>query len=270
MAVLTAADLDDFTERGYCVLRGAFDERRAAPARDAVWRRMRDKAGIDRADPRTWPAAYDIEERLDLPEVRACFPDVLARAVVELVGPGRWRGDRDWGFWPVNFAHGADRPAGAVPAEGWHVDGNWFRHTLDAPHQGLLLIGLFSDITPAGGGTLVAAGSHRRTAHVLARHPGGLRHRELFDLVLAEPLGNITELTGSAGDVVLAHPFLFHTRGFKHTGPPRFISNTEAGLTAPLRLHGGDGSASSVLERSIRWALAAPPPVFTDPVRCRF
>ncbi|MFJ3308839.1 phytanoyl-CoA dioxygenase family protein [Streptomyces sp. NPDC086549] len=270
MTVLTRTDLEDFTERGHCVLRGAFDERRAAAVREAVWARMRLKAGIDRADPSTWPGAYDIEERLHIPEVRACFPDVLAQAVEELVGRDRWRGDRHWGFWPVNFTHGADRPPGAVPAYGWHIDGNWFRHTLDAPHQGLLLVGLFCDIAPGAGGTLVAEGSHRRTAHVLARHPEGLTHKELFDHVLSEPLGNVTELTGRAGDVVLAHPFLFHTRGFKHTGPPRFISNTEAGLTAPLRLRRTDGSAYSVLEESIRTALAAPPPVFDPPLKCRF
>ncbi|MEU1408272.1 hypothetical protein ABZ471_39235 [Streptomyces sp. NPDC005728] len=270
MTVLTNTDLADFTERGYCVLRGVFDERRAAAARAAVWRRMREKAGIVHGDPSTWPPAYDIEERLDSAAVRACFPDVLARAVEELVGRGRWRGDRDWGFWPVNFAHGAALPPGSLPVEGWHIDGNWFRHTLDAPHQGLLLIGLFSDVAPSGGGTLIAEGSHRRTAHVLARHPEGLGHRQLFDLVLAEPLGNVTELTGRAGDVVLAHPFLFHTRGFKHTGPPRFISNTEAGLTAPLRLDRTDGSPHSVLEESIRAALAAPPPVFDPPLHCRF
>jgi hypothetical protein len=69
---------------------------------------------------------------------------------------------------------------------------------------------------------------------------------------------------------VLAHPFLFHTRGFKRHGPPRFLSNTEAGLRAPLRLDRTDPADHSVLERSIRAALAGPPPVFTDPVRCRF
>ncbi|GGL05307.1 hypothetical protein Sme01_63810 [Sphaerisporangium melleum] len=53
----------------------------------------------------------------------------------------------------------------------------------------------------------------------------------------------------------------------KHTGPPRFISNTEAGLREPLR---SDGSPYSILERSIRAALSGPPPVFADPLACRF
>lgn len=269
-AMLGAGELDDFIERGYCVLRGAFDARQAAAARDVVWRRMAQKAAIDRDDPSTWPHAYDIEERLQAPEVLDCFTDTLVAAIEDLLGPGRWAGRRTWGFWPVNFSYGCDQPQGTIPRESWHVDGNWFRHTIDAPHQGLLVIGLFSDVVPNGGGTMVAEGTHRRTARILARHPEGMTHRELFDAVLAEPIGNFTELTGTAGDVVLAHPFLFHTRGYKHIGPPRFISNTEAGLVEPLRLNRSDGSAYSVLEESIRAALNGPPPTFHTPTRCRF
>jgi hypothetical protein len=267
--MLSSGDFDSFVERGFCVVRGSFAPRQAAAACEVVWRRMAETAGIRRDDPGTWPSAYDIQERLMVPEILDCFTDSLAEAIEALVGPGRWRGPRSWGFWPVNFSYGAEQPRGSIPVEGWHVDGNWFRHTIDSPRQGLLLIGLFTDIGTYYGGTLVAEGSHRRTARVLAEHPEGMTHLELFDAVLAEPIGNFTELTGEAGDVVLAHPFLFHARGFKHTGPPRFISNAEAGLIDPLRLDRPDGS-SSVLERSIRAALHDSPPTFRNPLRCRF
>jgi hypothetical protein len=268
--MLSSDDLDSFAERGFCVLRGAFGARQAAAARDVVWHRMAEKAGIRREDPATWPPAFDIEERLTAPEILGCFTDSLAEAIEAITGPGRWCGRRSWGFWPVNFRYGAGQPRRAIPASGWHADGNWFRHTIDSPRQGLLLIGLFSDIGEGCGGTIVASGSHHRTARVLAAHPEGMTHLELSDAVLAEPIGNFTELVGEAGDVVLAHPFLFHTRGFKHAGPPRIISNTEAGLTAPLRLDRSDGSPYSVLEQSIRTALHGAPPVFRNPLRCRF
>ena len=87
MNVLREADLDAFVERGFCVLRGAFDARRAPAARARVWRRMEEKAGIREDDPATWPGAYDIEERLAVPEVLDCFTDRLAAAIEELVGP---------------------------------------------------------------------------------------------------------------------------------------------------------------------------------------
>lgn len=268
MTILSTADLESFDERGFCILPGAFSSDQAAAARACVWRRMEEKAGIHEADPNTWPPCYDIEERLSVPDVLDCFTDRLVTAIEELLGPGRWRGDRSWGFWPVNFAYGATEPY-QIPAEGWHIDGNWFHHTLDAPYQGLLLIGLFSDIGPTGGGTIVSEGSHRRTARILADHPTGLGHRELFDAVLAEPIGNFRVLTGAAGDVILGHPFLFHTRGFKHTGPPRFISNTEAGLHAPMNLT-DHPDFHSVLEQSIIHALIEPPPSFNEAQLCRF
>ena len=37
----------------------------------------------------------------------------------------------------------------------WHVDGDFFVHYLDSPEQGLLVIPLFSDIQPNGGGTMI-------------------------------------------------------------------------------------------------------------------
>lgn len=267
MDVLSPADIEQFIERGHCRLAGAFTRAAADAACEHIWRRMAEKHGVARDDPRTWPELCDIEERVACADVLACFTDRLARAIEQLLGPGRWTGHRGWGFWPVNFGWCADQPYD-VADFGWHVDGNWFTHTVDCPKQGLLVIGLFTDLGPRGGGTVLAEGSHRRTARILAAHPGGLHHRRLFELALAEPLGGFHEVTGAAGDVVLAHPFLFHNRGVKHAGPPRIISNTEAPLHEPLQLHRADRSP---LEESIVRALAepepAPPP---DAMRCRF
>lgn len=268
MTTLAASDLDAFVERGWCAVRGAFTRSQAQAACALVWARMAAKRGIVESDPATWPPAYDIEEHLDAPEVLGCFTDKLACAIEELLGPGRWTGVRAWGLWPVNFHYGRDEPA-AFPPWGWHVDGNWFRHTLDCPKQGLLVIGLFSDVEPGGGGTIVAEGSHHRTAQVLARHPDGLGHRELFDKVLATPIGNFCELTGNAGDVVLAHPFLFHTRGFKRRGVPRILSNTEAPLREPMCFDRSDGRYS-VLEQSIRTASGRETASWRAPMPCRF
>lgn len=267
--ILTPDDIDRFIESGYAVVRGAFTARQAAAACDCVWQRMEQKAGIRRSDPATWPERYDIQEHLTAPAVLDCFTDRIAGAIGQLTGPGRWRGDRRWGFWPVNFSFGRSRPYD-FPVSSWHIDGNWFRHTLNSPKQGLLVVGLFTDVEPRGGGTILALGSHKRTARVLAGHPDGITHRDLFTEVLSEPIGNFHEVTGSAGDVVLAHPFLFHTKGFKHVGPPRVISNTEAGLREPMVLTRPLDTGYSVLEESIRRALREAPAVPADTRACRF
>ena len=199
----------------------------------------------------------------------SCFTDRLAAAVQELLGPGRWCGRRKWGLWPVNFRFGADLPYDIV-ATSWHIDGNWFRHSIDCPFQGLLVIGLFTNTAPRGGGTILAGGSHKQTARVLARHPDGIAHLDLFAEVLAEPLGNFHEVTGVAGDVVLAHPFLFHSRGMKHVGPPRIISNTETSLRQPMQLTRPDPADYSILERSIIAALQQSPVLPQEARICRY
>lgn len=267
-AVLDDRDLEQFMEEGYCMLPEAFTREQAGAASDCLWRRMTEKAGIQKDRPETWPDGYDIEEHLTTPEVVACFSDRLAAGVEQLVGPGRWQGERRWGLWPVNLRQRRDRPYD-IPSWGWHIDGNWFTHTVDNPKQGLLVVGLFTDIEPRWGGTIFALGSHKRTARVLAQYSDGLSHRELFAQVLREPLGNFHELTGRAGDVALCHPFLFHTRGMKHGGPPRIISNTETPLTAPLRFD-RERAEESVLERSIREALQAEPVAPRDAKLCQF
>jgi hypothetical protein len=267
--VLTSAEIDSFIDQGFCTLSGAFTARQAAAACRHLWRRMEQKAGIRKNDPWTWPPKYGIEGHLDDPVVTACFTDRLAAAIEQLVGRGRWRGIRRWGFWPVNFSFGADQPYD-YPRSSWHIDGNWFRHTLDCPCQGLLVIGLFTDVKPGWGGTILALGSHKRTVHVLARHRRGIHHRDLFREVLSQPIGNFHEVTGAAGDVVLAHPFLFHTKGFKHGGPPRIISNTEAGLVQPLQLNRKILQEYSVLELSVLGALLDEPEPPQRARMCRF
>jgi hypothetical protein len=266
--VLSTQQIEAFVELGYCTLPEAFTARQASAASRCVWRRMEEKAGIREEDPSTWPESYDIEEHLTDSEVLACFTDRLADAVEQLLGPNRWCGIRKWGLWPVNFWFGANQPYD-FPTSSWHIDGNWFRHSIDCPLQGLLLVGLFTDIEPQWGGSILAGGSHKRTACVLAEHPEGITHLDLFAEVLTEPLGNFHEVTGAAGDVVLAHPFLFHTRGIKRHGPPRIISNTEASLRERMRFDRGDDDYS-ILERSIIRALGEAQLVPQGARMCRF
>lgn len=266
--VLSREDLEQFVELGWCRLPDAFTRKQAAAARAHIWRRMETLRGVREEDPATWPDFFGLEEHVDAPEVVACFTPRLCAAIEQIVGPERWAGRRRWGLWPINFSLHKDRPW-QLPQHGWHIDGNWFRHTLDCPKQGLLLCGLFSDVAPHGGGTLMAQGSHKRTARVLAAHPGGLPHRELFDAVLEEPIGDVAEATGVTGDVLLVHPFLFHTRAPNHSDRVRFVSNTEAGLRAPMRFDRAERD-HSLLEVSIKRALAESPRAPAEPIRVTF
>ena len=136
------------------------------------------RLGYDPDDPRTWA-----QQRVHMPslrhlEVRDFAPKAWARG---LRAPRR---------------RGADRPALHVgrrlhrqprarrrprrgsrrrpPRPGWHKDGDFFRHFLDSPEQGLLTIVLWSDIEHRGGGTFVAADSVGPVARLLAERREGI------------------------------------------------------------------------------------------------
>jgi hypothetical protein len=52
-------------------------------------------------------------------------------------------------------------------------DGDFFRHFLDSPEQALLVIPLFADIQPRGGGTYIAPDGIPKVAKYLLEHPEG-------------------------------------------------------------------------------------------------
>ena len=217
--MLAPAQVEQFMELGWTVLPEAFPRRSALAAQDYLWARVAER-GPQREDPATWTAPMvQISESYSDPVFRACATGRLADAVEDLVGPGRWTGRAEsggWGWWPVNFALGADRPWD-VPTGGWHWDGQHFRHFVDAPNQGLLLLCVFSDVRPHGGGTVVAEGSHQVVAEFLSSHPEGL------------------ELGPAIGLCTRGHPWLAELTGHAEPGADPYATQG-AGAAAPGRV----------------------------------
>lgn len=88
-----------------------------------------------------------------------------------------------------------------------------------------------------------------------AHRPG--RVRKFMDETFVDDHGTplrVVEITGEPGDVFLAHPFMFHSPSFNHSGNPRFMCNRKTPLFEPMQLTRPDGNYS-VLEQSIRRAL---------------
>ncbi|WP_308639532.1 hypothetical protein [Paenibacillus silvisoli] len=161
---------------------------------------------------------------------------------------------------------------------------------MDAPEQGLLCLCIFSEIGPQGGGTLVAEGSHQVVARYLAGKPNGVGPQEGIDECnlqhpwLAALTGQaddsflpgedrvekfmkrayvdehgtklrVIETTSSPGDVILCHPFLYHTPSQNHSGVTRFMCNRTTPLKDRMRFERTDSTAFSPLELSIKRAL---------------
>jgi hypothetical protein len=291
--VLSEEQVEQFIERGHVRLEEAFPREQALAAQDLLWERLAERNGVRRDDPATWtePMVHLKEVYTD-PVFQACQTERLSDAVEDLVGRRRWAGrgkPAQWGWWPVNFAVGSDRPWD-VPTGGWHWDGQQFRHSVTAHQQGLLLLPHFSSVGPRGGGTLVADGSHHVVARLLAQYPDGVEQPVALDRCrrehpwLAELTGvtttpeitenrvayfmdramtdahgttlRVSETLAEPGDVILCHPFLYHAASQNHSGVPRFMCNRTTPLAAQMNLSRPDGDHSSV-EIAIRHALGA-------------
>ncbi|REE87410.1 phytanoyl-CoA dioxygenase PhyH [Paenibacillus taihuensis] len=297
--VLSHEQIEQFKELGWVKVEQAFSRELALACQQFLWSKLEER-GIAQTDRSTWmtPMIY-IQEAYRSPEFDQCNTLRMASAIEDLIGKDRWTDKgiygideirSTWGWWPVNFALGAEKDW-TVPTEGWHWDGIHFRHYVDSPDQGLLCLCLFSDIAPRGGGTLVLEGSHKLVARFLAEHPEGLesqaaidalniRHPYLSELTGQQPGSGeasaadrvqrfmdtwhtdadgirlrVVETTGSPGDVILCHPFLYHTASQNHNRVPRFMCNRTTPLKERMNLNRGDERGYSPLELSVRQAL---------------
>jgi hypothetical protein len=140
---------------------------------------------------------------------------------------------------------------------GWHIDGDWFRHHLLSGEQVLSPIFLWDDVSPDDGPTMLALGSHHAVARLLSdAEPEGVPGEDIGRFFHKRlQVGDTVAATGTAGDVIICHPFLAHS--VNPIGPrgPRYISNVAVHGFAQLNLDPAAGELSPV-ESAIAMALA--------------
>jgi hypothetical protein len=264
--VLDAEQVEHFLARGYVVVRGCFTREEAAHYTDTLWTRL----GYDEHDPSTWAkSSIHMPDRRDIDV--ATFAPKAWRAACELVGgedrissdvPYRWNDAFIVNLWEGTEPPWAPEPRAAwEPASprspGWHKDGDFFRHFLDSPEQGLLTLVLWSDVHHRGGATFVAADSVGPVARFLAEHPEGVLPPGGVGLGfpyedLIGGCADFVEATGEIGDVYLLHPFVLHAKSRNHLRRPRFITNPPLTLAQPMRF---DRPDPSPVERAVLRAL---------------
>lgn len=242
MQPLSRLEIDDFVERGWTVLRGAFPRYVAEAVLDA----LTVKCDCDLRDPTTWtkPSIVLREAYAGSPWMDA-VTSRFAAAMEQLAGAGRWKPHTKMGWWPIRFPGFPDPPYG----DDWHVEGN-FPHHLTSTEQAILNLFLFTDVEPGGGATLLAEGSHLRVGQVLAGiGPTGIEARDLADRVvrLADVFDSVVEACAAAGDVVLAHPLLLHSSSHNRGTRPRVMAQPRTDFVGPKRSSGRDLSPVEVV-----------------------
>ena len=247
---LTESDVNHFIEKGHVVLKDCFSRELAAEWRDFAFKRL----GYDPDDPTSWE-----QPRIHLPSMnRMPIREIAPRAwdaICDLLG-GEDRiahSEPSWGDgFIINFALGADtawQPPESLQ-RGWHKDGDFFRHFLDSPEQGLLTIVVWSDIHPKSGGTFVACDSVQHVAQHLSAHPQGLLPGEGFGQLVGK-CDDFAEITGNAGDVVLLHPFILHSASQNPSGRARFITNPPVALKEPMEFNRDNPDNFSPVELAV-------------------
>jgi hypothetical protein len=248
--VLTDEQAEHFLDNGYVVLHDCFSRTAAAELTSTIWTRL----GYDPDDRSTWTASsihMPTHQRIPVEE----FAPKAWHAVCDLLG-GEERIARPyaWGDgFIVNLWEGADRPwADPSPhAGGWHKDGDFFRHFLDSPEQGLLTLVLWSDVRHQGGATFVAADSVGPVARYLAAHPEGVLPTAFPTRDLIGQCTRFAEATGEVGDVFLLHPYVLHAKAQNVLRLPRFITNPPVHLAEPMRFDRERPEDHSLVERAV-------------------
>lgn len=249
---LSSEQIEQFIDNGFVVIRDCFSREFAEEWTANAFKRL----AYDANDPATWE-----QEIVHMPSTQFVPMDEIApkawQAACALLGGAERVKPCSWGdSMIVNFHKGADKPwqPPSPQSGGWHKDGDFFRHFLDSPEQGLLTIVIWSDIAPKGGGTFVASDSVPHVSRLLAAHPEGLLPSgapEASFGSLINQCEKFVELTGQIGDVALVHPFVLHASSQNHSGKARFITNPPIMLKEPMQFDRENPADFSPVELAI-------------------
>jgi hypothetical protein len=195
--------------------------------------------------------------------------------ICQLVG-GASRANETASTWKDGFIVNLGTPAGhnkvIKPQEltGWHVDGDFFVHYLDSPEQALLVIPLWSDIVPGGGGTMICPPAIDLIAKHLYKHPEGVSPRmtpraenpefkqetsglKWYNEIAASMADDaFVEATGVVGDVYLLHPLMMHSASNNQMRKIRVITNPPVSIKEPFCFDRKDGDYSLVERKTMR------------------
>jgi hypothetical protein len=247
------AQVGDFLRDGYVMVPNAFARPVAAAIAEMAW----EASPFEAADPSTWDRELTVvQQSLKGGPADLLYTPQVVGALDDLLGKGRYNMPSGTGYLVMNLPGFATPPWRTL---GEHVDGTHFLHHLDTPEQGLVLLFLYTDQQPQGGGTSICVGSHRVTAQVLAdAAPEGLSCGQLSGRVIAAAtdLPRI-EASGNAGDMLIMHPFTLHGSSSNLSVVPRIAGNVCISLQRPMQFDRQLPDEHSAVEQVVVETLAS-------------
>ena len=247
---LTAEQREAFGREGVLRLPGFYPADLVNPMADAIWEDARQRFGVERDRPETWPPTR-IGQHAKLRK-RGVF-DPLGTAQLRalgdaFLGAGTWDPPRHWGQ-PLLVSF----PAGKwdVPHNVWHLDLPAADYTEALPM--IRFFAFLAPVRPRGGGTPYIEGSHLAVMdRARAAGPGEtLRSAELRKALereepwladLLKPGGEdrvaqfmrksgvmrgfpvrVGEMTGEPGDLIVMHPAMIHSVANNALDQPRLV-----------------------------------------------
>lgn len=253
LKLLSQEEIRHFNERGYVRLPKGFSAAKALAVQNRIWDIMRERHGVRRDDPDTWPCDWNhFSQAKCEPWANDLDPDWVLQGYDDLLGEGRWKMPKHFGAFLLGPGIPHPETPWHLPRGGWHWDG---RPDMGLP--GLWQFSLMSSIPSHGGGTLIVAGSHRLVCRFFDDLPTALRSRPTqrqkpdflrrFDWFRQLEQGpdmsdeewtarfmgegfvsegvslRVVEVTGEPGDVIFSHPWIIHARPHHHGFWPRFL-----------------------------------------------
>ncbi|CAN5411316.1 phytanoyl-CoA dioxygenase family protein [soil metagenome] len=248
---LTSAQVEQFLDKGYIKIEGAFPRELA----EEHVRECFERLGYEMDDKSTWAEArihMGGDKRWNVKDIAPKVYDAICDLLGgedRVVQPVTWSD-----HYIVNLGIGADEPWQAASPEtpGWHKDGDFFRHFLDSPEQGLLVFVNWTDVEHQGGPTYIATDSIKVLAQFLADRPEGVMPGAFGFQDLIAQCKDFEEATGKAGDVFLLHPFTLHASSQNNRRLIRVITNPPVALKEPMCF---DGVNPSLVEQVVLNAL---------------
>jgi ectoine hydroxylase-related dioxygenase (phytanoyl-CoA dioxygenase family) len=248
----------DFRERGIVRLPGAFSADDAARMVTRLWKIFEDRYGARAGVPASWGgviAATGLRTFRKEPVFRPIGSPVVRAAIDALLGAERWQEPKHWGQFLTSFPEAGRK--WCVPHRLWHTDFPYLKWRSERPF-GLLMFSFLSEVSEQSGGTVVVEGSHRVVRRFLEDKPEEIFERKMkqvrLQLMASDPwlkvLGTqppegdeedrirrfmeehaeiggipvrVRELTGSPGDVILAHPWTLHSIASNCGESPRLM-----------------------------------------------